>query len=88
VGSETELWIKVKKLQFDDVYLSRVVDDRKSWFLRMEVVDLIYHQFFFTANSVGRQATILQYFQPLAPQTLALAAAAIHSVLSEYAIGK
>ena len=54
----------------------------------MEVLDLIYHQFFFTANSLGRQPTTSQFFQPLAPQTLALVAAAIHCALSEYATGK
>jgi len=54
----------------------------------MEVLDLIYHPFFFTANSLGRQPTTSRYFQPLAPQTLPLAAAAIHYVLSEYASGK
>jgi len=57
VGSETELRIKVKELLFDDAYLSKVVDDKKSWFTRMEVLDLIYHQFFFTANSLERQPT-------------------------------
>jgi len=88
VGSETELRIKVKELLFDDAYLSKVVDDKKSWFTRMEVLDLIYHQFFFTANSLGRQPTTAQYFQPLATQTLALAAAAIHCALSEYTSGK
>jgi len=88
VGSETELWIKVKELLFDDAYLSKVVDDKKSWFMRMEVLDRIYPQFFFTTNSLGRQPTTSQYFQPLAPQTLALAAAAIHCALSEYASGK
>jgi len=51
----------------------------------MEVLDLIYHQFFFTSNSSGCQSTTSQYVQPLAPQTLALAAAATHCVLSEYA---
>jgi len=86
--SETELRIQVKELLFDDAYLSKVVDDKKSWFTRMEVLDLIYHQFFFTANSLGRQPTTSQYFQPLAPQTLALVAAAIHCALSEYAGGK
>jgi len=45
-------------------------------------------QFFFNANSLGYQPTTLQYFQPLAPQTLALADAAIHCALSEYASGK
>jgi len=45
----------VKELLFDDSYLSKVVDDTKSWFTRMEVLDLIYHQFFFTANSLGHQ---------------------------------
>jgi len=53
----------------------------------MEELDLIYHQFFFTADSLGRQPTTLHYFQPLAPQTLALAAAAIHCALSEYTSG-
>ena len=88
VGSGTELRIKVKELLFDDAYLSKVVADKKSWFTRMEVLDLIYHQFFFTANSLGRQPTTSQHFQLRAPQTLALAAAAIHCVLSEYTSGK
>jgi len=54
----------------------------------MEVFDLIYHEFFFTAISLGRQPTTSQFFQPLTPQTLALVAAAIHCALSEYATGK
>jgi len=54
----------------------------------MEVFDLIYHQFFFTANSLGRQPTTSQLFQHPTPQTLALVAAAIHCALSEYATGK
>jgi hypothetical protein len=28
VGSETELWINVKELLFDDAYLSKVVEDK------------------------------------------------------------
>ena len=87
LGTETELWTKVKELLFGDAYLSKVVDDMKSSFTRMEVLDLIYHQFFFTANSLGPQPTTSQYFQPLAPQTSALAATAIHCALSEYASG-
>jgi len=86
--SETERRIQVKELLFDDAYLSKVGDDKKSWFTRMEVLDLIYHQIFFTANSLGRQPTTSQYFQPLTPQTLALVAAAIHCALSEYAGGR
>jgi hypothetical protein len=54
----------------------------------MEVLDLIYHQFFFTANSLGRQPTTSQFFQPLTPQTLVHVAAAIYCALSEYASGK
>jgi len=54
----------------------------------MEVRDLIYHQFFFIANSLWHRSTPSQYFQLLALQTLALAAAAIHCALSEYASGK
>jgi hypothetical protein len=68
---------------FDDAYLSKVIDDKKSWFTRKEVLDLIYHQFFFTANNLGRQPTTSQFFQPLMPQTLALVATAIHCALSE-----
>jgi len=86
--SETEIQIQVKELHFDDAYLSKVVDDRKSWFMWMDVLDLIYHQFSFTANSLGHQPMTSQYFQPLTPQTLALAAAALHCVLSEYAGAK
>jgi len=53
----TEIQIQVKELLFDDAYLSKVVYDKKSWFTRMKVLDLIYHQFFFTANSLGCQPT-------------------------------
>ena len=59
-----------------------------SWFMLMEVLDSIYHQFIFTANSLGQQPTTSQFFQPLTPQTLALVATAIHCVLSQYATGK
>jgi hypothetical protein len=54
----------------------------------MEVLDLIYYQLFFKANSLGRQPTLSQYFQPLTPQTLALAAATNDCALSEYTSGK
>jgi len=54
----------------------------------MEVLDLIYHLFFFTTNSLECQHTTLQYFQPLALQTLALAAEATLYALSEYNSGK
>jgi len=39
--SETELWIQVKELLFDETYLPKVVDDKKSWVTQMEVLDLI-----------------------------------------------
>jgi len=87
VSSKTELRIKVKELLFADAYFSKVVNDKKSWFSPMKVVDLIYHQFFFTANCLGCQATTSQFFQQLAHQTLALAATAIHCTLSVYASG-
>jgi len=54
----------------------------------MEVLDSIYHQFFFVANSFRRQPTTFRYFQPLALLTPELAAAAIPWVLSEYDSGK
>jgi len=80
--------MQVRELLFDDADLSKVIDDKKSWYMRMEVLDLIYHHFFFTANSLGRQPTTSQFFQPVTPQTLALVATAIHCALSEYATGK
>ena len=78
----------MKELLFDDLYLSKVIDDKKSWFTWMEVLGLFSHQFFFTANSLGRQPTTSQFSQPLTLQTLALVAAAIHCALSKYATGK
>jgi hypothetical protein len=75
--------ILVKELLFDDVYSFKVVHDKKSWFTPMELLDLIYHQLFFTANSLGCQPTTSHYFQPPASHTLALAAAAIYCALSE-----
>jgi len=88
LGSETTLRIHAGELQFDDAYLGKVIDDKKSWYTWMKVLDLIYHQFFFTANSLGRQPTTSQLFQPLTPQTLVLVAIAIHCALPEYATGK
>jgi len=88
VVAQTELLIEVKKRLFDDAYRSNIVNDKKSRFTCMEVLDPIYLQFFFTADSVGRQPTTSQYFQLLTLQTLVLAAAAIHWALSEYAGGK
>jgi len=76
------------ELLFDNAYLSQVINDKKSWFPQMEVLDLFYHQYFFAANSLGLKPTTSQFFQPPIPQSLALVAAAIHWVLSEYATGK
>ena len=72
---------------FDDAYLSKIVEDKQSWFTRNEVLDLIYDQLFFTANNLGRQPMTSQYVQHHVPQTIALAAAPIHCALSEYASG-
>jgi hypothetical protein len=84
VGSETVPWIEVKELMVHKAYLSQVVNEEKSWFTRMEVLDRIYHQLFFTANISRCQPTTSPYLQPLAPQTLALAATAVYCALSEY----
>ena len=74
--SDTVPRIQVKELLLDDAYLTKVVEEKKSWFTRMEVLDLIYHQYLFTANSLGCQPTASQYLQRLTPQTIALATAA------------
>jgi len=81
--SQTELQIQVMQLLFNVAYLSRVMDDKKSWFTWPEVLDLIYDQFVFTTNILGHLHTTSQYFQPLALQTFVLAVAAIHCALSE-----
>jgi hypothetical protein len=62
LGSELELWIQVKELWIDHAYLSKVIDDKKAWFKQMEVLDLIYHQFFFTANTLGHNQPHLNSF--------------------------
>jgi len=82
------LRIQVRKLLFDDAYLSKVVDDKKSWFTWMAVLELMYHQSFSTPNTFWQQRTTSQFFQPLPLQTLALVIPAIHCALSEYATGK
>jgi len=86
--SKTEICIQVKVLLFDNAYLSKVVNDKKSWFMRMKVHDLIYTQIFFILKSLGRLPTTSQYFKPLSPQTLVLATTAIHCALSEYISGE
>jgi hypothetical protein len=70
------------------VYLSKVIDEKKSCFLLLEVVDLIYYHMFFTASSLGRQPTSLQFFPLLTLQQFTLVPTAIHCALSEYATGK
>jgi len=54
----------------------------------MEVLDLIYHQFFFTANRLVCQPTTFQFYELLTLQTLTLAALVIHFLPSEYVSGK
>jgi len=85
---ETEPWIQAKELLYEDAYLSTVLDDKKLWFTQMEMVHLIYNEIFFAANSFVCQPTSSQSFQSLTPQSLALAAAAVHRALSAYASGK
>jgi len=80
--------MQVNELLFDDAHFSHLMYDQTSLFTQMEVVDLMYHQFFFTVNCLGCQPTKSQFFQLLAPQTLALAAAAIHLALPKDATGK
>jgi len=43
--------MQVRELLFDDAYLLNVIDDKKSLYTRMEVLDLIIHQFFLTTNT-------------------------------------
>jgi len=80
--------MQVKDLLFDDDYLLKVINDKESWFLWIEVLEIIYNPLFFTANSLGRQPTTSWFFQHLTLQMLALIATAIHCVLSEHATGK
>jgi len=71
----------------DDADISMVVEDKKSWFTRMEVFDQIYDQLIFSTNDMRCQPITSQYVQPLAAQNLALAATGIHCALTEYASG-
>jgi hypothetical protein len=54
------------------------MDIKTTWFTLKEVFDLIYHQLFVTANSLGQQLTTSQLFQPLIQLTLALVATVMH----------
>jgi len=62
--------------------------DKKSWFTQMDDLDFIYHQFFFTANSLVCQPTASQFIQQLVLRSLVLVAEVIDCVLSEYATEK
>jgi len=53
-ASENHFRIQVTELLCNDAYLTKVINNKTLWFTRMEVLDLIHHQCFFTANSVGR----------------------------------
>ena len=50
--SETEHQIPNQDHLYYNAYLPKIQDDKKSWFMWMDILDWIYHQFFFTANSV------------------------------------
>jgi hypothetical protein len=54
----------------------------------MEVVDLLHHQLFFTANNMGLQPITSHHFTSPILQPLPLAAAAIYCASSEYACPK
>jgi len=85
LDSGTELQIQIKELLFDDAWLSQVMDDKKSQFTQIDVLDHICDQLFCTTDNLGWQLTTSHYFPLLTLQTLALAAATIHCALSEYA---
>jgi hypothetical protein len=67
LGSQTELWIQDMERLFDNAYLVKVLNNKKWWHMRMEVLNLIYDHFFFITNNLGLQPTTSQYFQPLTP---------------------
>jgi len=62
LDTETELWIQVMQLLFDNMCFSKTIKDRTLYFTWMEVPDLIYHPLFFTANTLGHQPTTFQFF--------------------------
>ena len=53
MGSGTERHTQVEELLFDNGYLSKDIDAKESQFTEMDVLELIYNQFFFTGNSLG-----------------------------------
>jgi hypothetical protein len=87
IHSQEELKYQVVHLLAEDSYMMKIVADKKAWFTRFEILDLIYHIFFFTVNSLGRLPHTAKYFDPVSPWTLAIAAAAIHCALSDYEQG-
>jgi len=64
------------------------MDDKKSWFTQMEVINLICHQFVITAHDLWCLPTTFQFIQPLAQSTLLPLALAIYWVWSECATGR
>jgi len=64
-GLETKHWIQVQNLLFDYQCLSYIVEDKKSWFASMDVLDLNDVASFFTAKYFGCQPTTSQFFNYL-----------------------
>jgi hypothetical protein len=83
--SESQFQIQDKQHQVDNSYLNKIVKDQQSWFQQIEVIDSVYHQFFFLANIMGCQSMTSLYFPPVTLQTLIVAAAAVHGTTSDYA---
>jgi hypothetical protein len=48
------------------------------------MAELIEHQLIFNSNSLGHQPSTAQHCHAFALQTIVLAAAAVHSTMSEY----
>jgi hypothetical protein len=47
IRSQEDLKYQIAQLLAEDSYMIKIVGDKKVWFTRLEISDLIYHIFFF-----------------------------------------
>jgi hypothetical protein len=87
IHSQKDLEYQIAHLLDEDSYMMNIIGDKKAWFTRFDILDLIYHIFFFTVNTSGQVPHTAKYFDLVSPWTLAIAAAAIHCALSDYEHG-
>jgi hypothetical protein len=72
---------QIMHLLDEDIYMMKIVRNKKAWFTRVDMLDLIYNIFFFMVNSLGQLPHTAKSIDLVSPWLLAVAVIAIHCAL-------